>query len=227
MDLALLETSLGYSFEDKRLLTTALMHRTYVNEHQQDGLEDNQRLEFLGDTVVNGVVSLLLFRQFPAEREGVLTKMRAEIVSERGLARLARHLNLGSFIFLGRGEEQGGGRQKESILSDAFESLFGAVMLDSSHARAEEVLLSLIEVVLGELEDVAISDYKSALIEYCQGAYGAQPSIEIISEDGPEHDKVFVAQVVINDRILGQGAGRNKKQAAQMACREALQSLGR
>ncbi|MBN1635591.1 MAG: ribonuclease III [Deltaproteobacteria bacterium] len=221
-----LEIRIGYTFRNKELLRQALTHTTYVNEHQGEDFKDNQRLEFLGDSVLNAAVTRSLYRAFPDEREGSLTKMRAELISEPSLARVARRIDLGKYLYLGRGEELDDGRDKSSILADAYESLIGAIFLDSSFDEVFTVIDNQINETLGSLDQITYTDYKSALLEYCQSKLKCTPQIVIVEENGPEHDKTFVADVVLNDTVIGSGQGKNKKQAAQMACRESLRSLG-
>ncbi|HHO76401.1 MAG TPA: ribonuclease III, partial [Deltaproteobacteria bacterium] len=191
-------------------------------EHRDSLLDDNQRLEFLGDSIVNAIIAGRLFLQYPEEREGGLTKKRAEIISEAALSRIAVYLNLGKYLNLGRGEDMDGGREKPSILADAYEALVGAIFLDSSYETAGAVVEKHFESALGSLQDISATDYKSTLLEYCQSMYRCLPEIVVIDEIGPEHEKEFVVKVQLSDKVVGQGRGKNKKQAAQMACKEAL-----
>lgn len=225
MELDLLEESLGYTFRNKDLLQEALMHTTYVNEHKDLSLKDNQRLEFLGDTVINTVITTRLFLQFPEEKEGALTKKRAELISEGALFKIARLLGLGRFLFLGKGEEMDSGRKKASLIADAYEAVVGAIYLDSSFETALRVVENHYEKAMGTFEDISITDYKSLLLEYCQSQFKTMPRITVVDERGPEHDKEFEVSVTLNERSIGLGRGRNKKQAAQVACKEALRSL--
>ncbi|HDP25715.1 MAG TPA: ribonuclease III [Deltaproteobacteria bacterium] len=217
-----LESRIAYTFTDKALLKEALTHTTYVNEHRDESLRDNQRLEFLGDSIITSIVTAWLFGAFPDEKEGVLTKKRAELINEGTLSRIARHMCLGQELFLGRGEENDGGSTKDSILADAYEALIGGMFLDSSFETVSRVVKRHFEVVLGSLDEISITDYKSALLEYCQARFKELPRIVVTNESGPEHDKEFEVHVTLQDRIIGQGRGRNKKQAAQTACKEAL-----
>lgn len=225
MELDLLEESLGYTFRNKDLLQEALMHTTYVNEHKDLSLKDNQRLEFLGDTVINTVITTRLFLQFPEEKEGALTKKRAELISEGALFKIARLLGLGRFLFLGKGEEMDSGRKKASLIADAYEAVVGAIYLDSSFETALHVVENHYEKAMGTFEDISITDYKSLLLEYCQSQFKTMPKITVVDERGPEHDKEFEVSVTLNERSIGLGRGRNKKRAAQVACKEALRSL--
>jgi ribonuclease III len=225
MELDQLETSLEYTFKNKDLLNEALTHTTYVNEHKELVLKDNQRLEFLGDTVINSIITRRLFMQFPDEKEGPLTKKRAELISEGALSKIAHHLELGKYLYLGKGEEMDGGRKKPSLLADAYEAVVGAIFLDSSFEETSRVVEHHHENALGTFEDISITDYKSLLLEYCQSQFKVLPRIAFIDEKGPDHDKEFEASVTLNDRVIGLGRGKNKKQAAQLACKEALRLL--
>lgn len=220
-----LETRLGYTFRNSAFFVEAMTHSTYANEHRVDGVRDNQRLEFLGDTIVNAAITRKVFLAIPDGDEGRLTKIRAELVSEGSLVNVALHLNIGDALLLGKGEELDGGRVKPSIIADAFEALIGAIFLDSSFEEACAVVERLVDQVVGELARVSITDYKSALIEYCQSRFRCQPEIMVEEETGPEHEKTFVVVVKVNGEVIGRGNGRNKKLASQNACREALQSL--
>ena len=221
----LLETRLGYVFRDSELLKEALTHTTYVNEHRDPGVQDNQRLEFLGDSIVNAVITFRLFAQFPEEREGALTKKRAELINEGALSKIARYISLGEHLLLGRGEEMDQGRDKPSILADAYEALVGAVFIDSSYETVSSIVSGHFDEVFGPMEKISITDYKSLLLEVCQSRYKCLPRIVVVDEIGPEHDKEFVVNVELEGGVVGQGRGRNKKQAAQTACKEALRLL--
>ncbi len=220
-----LEAGIGHVFRRKELLEEALTHTTYVNEHREEDIQDNQRLEFLGDSVVNAVITARLFSELTEEREGTLTKKRAELINETALSKIARHLSLGDYLRLGRGEELDQGREKPSILADAYEALIGAVFLDSSFDETARVVERHFTDVLGPIEKVSITDYKSLLLEFCQSSFKHLPRVVVVDEIGPEHDKEFVVNVELEGRVVGRGRGRNKKQAAQSACKEALRSL--
>jgi ribonuclease-3 len=225
VEIDILESSIGYIFKDKKLLQEALTHTTYVNENKEAVVADNQRLEFLGDSIVNAVIAKNLFERFPDEKEGSLTKKRAELISETALYRIALHIDLGKYLYLGKGEDLDGGREKPSILADAYESLVGAIFLDGSYEIVSNVVEKHFKSAIGSLEKISMSDYKSTLLEYCQAQYKCLPRIVVIDETGPEHEKEFVVNVNIGGKIVGQGKGKNKKQAAQMACKEALRLL--
>jgi len=221
----ILESKIGYTFSNKELLTEALTHTTYVNEHRDAALQDNQRLEFLGDAVINAVIATRLFIDLPEEREGILTKKRAELINEGALSKISRHIDLGEYLLLGRGEEMDQGRHKPSILADAYEALVGAIYLDGSYEIVSRIVHRHFDEVLGPMEKISITDYKSLLLEICQSRYKCLPKIVVVDEIGPEHDKEFVVNVELEGKIVGQGRGRNKKQAAQTACKEALRLL--
>ena len=182
---------------------------------------DNQRLEFLGDTIVNAAITRKVFLAFPESDEGRLTKVRAELVREDMLVRIARYLDLGQALRLGKGEEHDGGREKPSILADAYEALIGAVFMDSCFEKACKVVDRHVDETVGVLTDLRLSDFKSLLIEHCQARFRSVPEILVAEETGPEHGKTFVVVVRINGEIMGRGEGRSKKQA----CCEALKSL--
>ncbi|HOS97394.1 MAG TPA: ribonuclease III [Deltaproteobacteria bacterium] len=226
MELERFEERLGYAFNDRELLREALTHTTYVNEHRDETARDNQRLEFLGDTVINSIITARLFHLFPDEKEGPLTKKRAELISEGALSRIARHLGIGSYLFLGKGEELDGGRRKASLLADAYEAVVGAMFLDSSYEETARVVHRHFAEAFGAFETLSTTDYKSLLLEFCQSRFKALPRIAVVHERGPEHEKEFEVGVILEGSVIGHGTGKNKKQAAQEACKEALRSLG-
>lgn len=219
---AVLEEKLGYSFRDASLVEAALTHRSWMNETQDSGRTDNERLEFLGDAVLALVSSDLLMKRFPDHPEGELSKARAAIVNEAGLARIADTLTLGQWIFLGRGEEQAGGRQKRSLLANAFEALVGAVYLDGGFAAAFAVAAGLIEPMMADVPAAASKDFKSRLQELAQAKLQMAPSYTVLSERGPDHAKTFEVAILIGDREYGRACGRSKKEAQQNAAEQAL-----
>jgi len=219
-----LEQRLGYVFHNKELLRQALTHSSYANERKINKTEDYERIEFLGDAVLELISSEFLFRKHPEMSEGELTKMRASIVCEPSLAFCARDLNLGSFIFLGKGEEMTGGRNRDSIVSDVMEAIIGAVYLDSGFEEAEKIIHRF---VLSDLEHkVLFYDAKTILQEKMQKK-GKDIQYILIEEKGPEHDKVFSVEVRQDGTVLGKGSGHNKKAAEQQAAYGALLSLFR
>ena len=218
--LAALEKKLGYLFKDRRLLVEALTHPTFAHEHPDPNIGDNQRLEFLGDAVLNLVVGHLLMQRYPRAREGALTRMRANLVSEAGLARLARNLDLGAHIRLGKGERTANGQKKRSILADAMEALTAALYLDGSWENTVEIIEDLFSPSLGRVH----SDPKSDLQELAQKKFGVVPNYRVISESGPDHDKIFVVKLILND-LTTLAEGKSKKVAEKRAAENALKLL--
>ncbi|WP_411955429.1 ribonuclease III [Alkalibacillus sp. S2W] len=222
MDIKQFQERFNLYFENESLLKQAFMHTSYVNEHRDQSLEDNERLEFLGDAVLELAVSQYLFRQYPHMSEGELTKFRANIVCEPSLEQFNRQLSLGQYLLLGKGEEVSGGRERSAILADAFEALMGAIYLDQGFTSA---LAFLEENIFPSIEPGAFShvmDYKSKLQEKMQKK-GQNVSYQIIDEQGPDHDREFIAGVFLNHNQIGEGRGRSKKEAEQEAAKEALQ----
>jgi ribonuclease-3 len=219
---AILEDKLDYVFRDASLVETALTHRSWMNETQETLRTDNERLEFLGDAVLALVSSDLLMKRFPEQPEGELSKARAAIVNEAGLASIADRLALGQWIFLGRGEEQAGGRQKRSLLANAFEALVGAVYLDGGFEAAYRVAGRLIEPSLADVPAAANKDFKSRLQELAQAKLQMAPSYTVLSERGPDHAKTFEVAILIGDKEYGRAFGRSKKEAQQNAAEQAL-----
>lgn len=215
-----LEERVGYSFRDAGLLKQALTHSSFTNEQKINKAGDYERLEFLGDAVLELVSSEFLFRLHPELSEGELTKLRASMVCEPSLAFCARDLELGKFILLGRGEENTGGRERESITSDAMEALIGAIYLDGGMEPAKEFIDRF---VLSDLEDKQLFyDSKSNLQELIQGKLKKEFGYELLEESGPEHDKTFRVSVQMEGECLGEGTGRTKKAAEQQAAYKAL-----
>jgi ribonuclease-3 len=229
-DIERLYDRLGYTFRNGALALLALTHTSYSNENPRAAPQHNERLEFLGDAVLDFVVSDLLMTRYPALPEGDLSKMRAGLVSEAALADIAHELELGPYLRMGRGEEQSGGREKDSILSDALEALLAAVYLDSATdtgiVAIQQVVHRLFE---NRLEEAGrprhLEDFKTELQELVQSRYKDTVHYVITHEVGPDHDKQFEAAVLFRDRELGRGLGRSKKQAEQNAARLALQAM--
>jgi ribonuclease III len=220
-----LEHALGYRFNDRALLESALTHKSYANE--QSGLErnDNERLEFLGDAVVDLVVGHMLMERFPELREGQLSMMRAQVVSEAGLTIIARDLGIGDFLYLGKGESQTGGRDKPSLLADATEALVAAVYLDGGFEAAQQVVRRLFAPHVASAPVPGHSDYKTRLQELAQAAYKEPPRYEVIGEEGPDHNKTFAVAVILRDEELARATGKSKKEAEQRAAEQALQTF--
>ena len=211
---------IGYQFQNKNLLRQALTHSSYANEKHMHRLSDNERLEFLGDAVLELVSSEHLFAQFPQMPEGELTRLRASLVCEPTLAFCAREIELGSFLRLGKGEEMTGGRHRDSVTSDALESVIGAVYLDGGFANAKEFVL---KYVLNDMEHKKLFfDSKTIFQEMVQGNIPGEISYHPLGESGPDHDKTFSVEVWIGEQCMGQGSGRTKKAAEQMAAYRAI-----
>ena len=216
--------ALGYTFSDPTLMAQALTHRSFVNEVDDPDVRDNERLEFLGDAVLDLVVSVALMGRFPDAREGQLSKMRAAVVSERGLARIARRLSVGPALRLGRGEEMSGGREKPSILSDAFEAIVAAIYLDGGFEEASKVLLSRLPLPSDDSDEHR--DPKTELQHRVQAERHITPTYRLVAEEGPEHAKRFVVEIMIGGQPVAVGEGRTKKQAEQQAAARALEAMG-
>ena len=219
-----LEKKLQYTFTNRELLSEALNHSSYANEHRSAGISSNERLEFLGDSVLGFVTAEFLFRMYPQLPEGGLTRMRAALVCEQSLYEVARMLELGQYLKLGKGEEAGGGRERQSILADAVEAVFAAVYLDGGM----EQIRSLIHRVLLSRAPAAEErkDYKTTLQEIVQRKIGQQLTYHMMEESGPDHNKTFVFEVRLNGEPIGQGGGHSKKEAEQAAARDALARHG-
>lgn len=216
---------LNYTFKDASLITTALTHSSYANE-AKGNVKFNERLEFLGDSVLGLIVSDYLFRTYPELPEGVLTKMRAGVVSEASLAPIARELSLGEYIRLGKGEEITGGRGRASILADAMESVIGAIYLDGGLETAKAFVLRLLTPSIERMASgKGHIDYKTELQELLQSKSNLEITYEIIGDEGPDHNKTFTAQVSHGDNIIGQGKGKSKKEAEQQAAQNAMDKL--
>lgn len=220
-----LEKNLKLEFKNKDTLRQALVHRSYLNEDQTLKLS-NERLEFLGDSVISLITSSFLYLKFPDQPEGELTAKRSLLVQAKTLAKLAAELELGSFLLLSKGEEMSGGRENISLLADTFEALVGAIFIDQGFEKAknfvETHLLSKMDNIV-ELEEVA--DYKSKLQEKIQEERKLSPTYKVTRSAGPDHDKVFYVDVLAQDQILGSGSGKSKQEAEQTAAKDALEKL--
>ncbi len=223
-----IQNNLNYRFEDVELLETALTHSSYANEHGMHASKSNQRMEFLGDTVLGLVVSEYLFMKYPFYPEGELTKIRAKVVSEPSLALAARRIDLGAFLFLGKGEESTGGRERDSILADASEAVTGAIFMDSNYETVREFLLKNFEttIVKAVAKGSLFVDYKTGLQEKLQKITREKLVYSVVKEEGPDHNKLFHVNVAVGGDVIGSGIGRNKKEAEQMAAKEALILMG-
>ena len=220
------ERKIEYSFSDKRLLKLALTHSSYANEAKQGNSENNERLEFLGDAVLDMAVSEYMYRHFPQMPEGELTKLRAAVVCESSLAGLSRKLGVGRCLLLGKGEESTGGRNRESILADAFEAVIGAICIDGGFQAALSYIIRLMEVEIeGTKNNFHSLDCKTHLQETIQKSSKIPLRYTIIDEQGPDHNKMFIAQVSHDGKPLGQGKGKSKKEAEQNAANDALENI--
>ena len=219
-----LENAIGYRFRNITLLQNALAHSSYANERWHDSLKSNERLEFLGDSILGMLVADHLFRTFPQRLEGDLTRMRADMVCEAALAEVAVKLDLGRHIMLGKGEEQGGGRNRHSILADAVESVIAACYLDGGMDAARSFVEKFVLVnVPGKKPNNA--DYKTMLQELVQQKKNQQLTYRLVGESGPDHDKIFTVELLLNEQLVGNGIGSSKKRAEQDAARMAMEQL--
>lgn len=222
-----LEKKLNYTFRDPALLSEALSHSSYANEHRAAHLNSNERLEFLGDSVLGFVTAEFLFVQHPDLPEGDLTRIRAALVCEQSLYEVARKLELGKYLKLGRGEEAGGGRERTSILADATEAVFAAVYLDGGIGAASQLIHRvLLDAEKEEVVEERRRDYKTALQELVQRTPGRTITYQLVEETGPDHCRVFVMEVSVDGQVSGRGEGRSKKEAEQAAAKAALKLLG-
>jgi ribonuclease-3 len=222
------EKSLKLDFDDKLLIQRALTHKSYPNENRRLNLKDNERLEFLGDSVLSLSVSTYIFNKFADFPEGELAKMRAVIVSAPILAEVAKRIELGQFLFLGKGEEMTGGRERDSILADTMEAIFGALYLDQGFTAAADFILELLKVdIINVAEGNHIQDYKTMLQEVIQENGNNRPEYEVVDEEGPDHNKTFIVAVKLNEDNLGSGQGSSKKEAEQEAAKVALDKLNK
>lgn len=218
---------IGYRFRDAQYLLQALTHASYINEHPEEG-PDNQRLEFLGDAVLGFAITDWVFRNYPSFREGEMTRLRAALVREDSLADFAAQLGVGEVLRLGHGEEEGGGRERKANLGDAFEALIGALYLDGGVGPVQRLLERLVgpaaEAILAAEAD---KDAKSRLQEWAQAELGVTPRYRIVAEYGPDHAKVFVAEALLGPEVAGRGEGHSKQAAERAAAEEALQNVER
>ena len=219
-ELSKLEDTLGYNFKDKQLIIEALTHKSFKKPY------NNERLEFLGDAVLDLIVGEYLFNKFPKKDEGTLSKIRASLVNEGGFAKLAKVLNLGEYLYLSAAEENNKGRTKKSLLSNAFEAVMGAIYLEAGLERAREIAIKLLEENYPKIDlDSLCKDYKTSLQELTQAVYGTTPTYTLIGSSGPDHDKVFEVAVMLNDKEISKAKGKSKKEAQQDAAKIALTKL--
>ncbi len=211
---------------DRATALVAVTHKSWVNEHRGEGAEDNERLEFLGDAVIDLLVSEYLMSHFPLAREGDLSKLRAAVVDEPGLAAMGRALQLGELLRLGRGEELTGGREKASVVADAMEAVIAAVFLDGGLAAVHRLIDPFLEEVYARAASGTLDrDFKTQLQEQAQARFRSSPRYRVVAEVGPDHSKTFEIEVELRGEVLGRGAGRSKKDAEQGAARVAVEAL--
>ena len=220
-----LEKRINYTFQNREMIYEALSHSSYANEKKKQR-RSNERLEFLGDSVLSVVVSQYLFTHYPDLPEGELTKIRAALVCEKSLHRFALQIGLGEFLMLGKGEEHTGGRERPSILADAFEAVIAAIYLDGGLEAARKHILRFLPKNIPENRSLLFGDYKTALQEVIQKNPEEKVEYVLRSETGPDHDKSFVVEVCLNSNVIGKGNGKSKKEAEQMAAKEALALMG-
>lgn len=220
-----LEKNLEYKFNNISFLKNALTHSSYANE-VRNGITSNERLEFLGDSVLSIIVSDYIFKNFPNLPEGQLTKLRASLVCEKSLCGFSRELELGKYLLLGKGEEKGGGRERDSILADAFEAVLAAMYLDGGYEVAKKHALRFVLREIEHPEDDVFKDYKTVLQEIIQRNPEETVIYALVDQKGPDHDKIFTVEVKLNSNTIGKGSGKSKKQAEQMAAKQALELMG-
>ena len=219
------EKKIGYTFENPLLLETAFTHSSYVNEGKHER-ENNDRLEFLGDSVLSVLVAEHLYRSFPKKTEGELTKLRASLVCDHSLAEFAKRISLGDQLVMGKGEANSGGRTRLSNLEDAFEALVGAIYLDGGLEQARRFVLSFLPKKIDLAQSERLQDYKTQLQEIIQQNPEEKLRYVMVGESGPDHDKRFSVEVCLNSNVIGRGSGKSKKQAEQSAAKQALELMG-
>lgn len=222
-----LEKNLGFSFKNSELLKEALTHRSYLNEYKNQKIESNERLEFLGDAVLSFIVSSWLFEKFPDFPEGKLTSLRSGLVNTNALAKIGRELKVGDYLLLSRGEKEAGGQKNPTLLANTMEAIIGALFLDQKIEVVKAFIRNHFEGLLNEIiSSGRLKDYKSLLQEKSQAKVGQSPTYKIIKEEGPEHNKIFTVNVLIEKQTLAQGVGKSKQKAEQEAAKKALENLG-
>jgi ribonuclease-3 len=224
--IARFEKEIGYSFKNISLLVDAFTHKSFAHENQNNEVSFNERMEFLGDAVLELVISEYLYREYSEFTEADLSRIKSYAVQESTLADIAKKLNVGKFLRLGKGEEITGGRKKPSLLADAFEALLAAIYLDSGYRKTREFILHhFIEKIIKTASDDFIFDFKTRLQEIVQAKFGILPDYVTHKEEGPEHEKIFEVKVYINDKVYGSGKGKSKKSAAQIAAKAGLKKI--
>lgn len=219
-----LEKSINYSFKHLRYLEEALTHSSYSNESKDKGIRHNERIEFLGDSVLNLVISDYIFRTYTSLSEGELTKIRANVVCEQTLSEVAKNIDLGIYLLLGKGEDLGGGRKRNSVLADALESLVGAMYLDGGLDNASRFIIREFETIVELASRGNINrDFKTIFQEKIQSASDKKITYRVVEESGPDHDKTFEIEIIVGEHPLARGKGRSKKEAEQDAAKKALE----
>lgn len=221
-----LQNKIGYQFKNPALLNEALTHSSYANEHKSQHIKYNERLEFLGDSVLSIVVSDYIYKNCPELPEGELTKLRASLVCEKSLYEFAKKIDLGKYLILSKGERNNGGADRPSILSDAFEALIAAIYIDGGIAPASKHILNFVIPAIKNSKKKKINDYKTTLQEIIQKNPGEKLEYVLVKESGPDHNKHFFVEVHLNSNVIGKGGGKSKKEAEQQAAREALELMG-
>ena len=220
-----LEEVIGIEFKDRSLIDLAFVHKSYINEHRDSKKEHNERMEFLGDAVLELVVTEYLYKNFPTKGEGVLTNWRSALVKGNHLAEIATELDLGIYLYLSRGEERTGGRKKNYILANTLEALIGAIYLDKGYELANKFINEQILNKLGSILELGLHiDSKSRFQEICQEEIGVTPEYKLITSEGPDHNKSFIMGVYIKDELVGQGSGSSKQKAEQEAATSGLKT---
>ena len=219
-----IEESIGYTFRNEKLLEEALTHSSYRNENKEVGM-DNERLEFLGDALIDSVISLLLYEQFPEATEGVLTRLRSNLVSESALFARGQEISLGESLHLGRGEELSGGKDRPSIVSSAYEALMAAVYLDGGEDALKDVLSKSMAQSFSLLSEPDRTDFKTRVQELVQARRHCTPSYRLDREEGPDHEKQFYVSLIVMGRAMSSGVGKSKKEASQRAAKALLDGL--
>ncbi len=226
IDWQALQRSIGIKLKDESLLQQAFIHSSYTNENLVSAIADNERLEFLGDALLSFIVAEELYREFPDFSEGKLTETRVSLIRQETLTDIAAGLRLGDYLILGKGEESTGGRQKQNNLADAFEALVGAIFLDQGLTVTKDFVLSKFAAQLEQVREQGIGqNYKALLQEFTQARYKQLPAYRVAEASGPDHDKNFVVEVALGDRILGSGSGKTKRAAEMEAARSAWEKL--
>lgn len=222
----LLLKTIGYNFKNKKLLITALTHSSYANEHSTNKMKDNERLEFLGDSVLDLITTEYIMQEFSNFNEGQLSKIKSQVISEKSFSDIARKIKLGDYIYLSNGENVSGGRNRNSTLCDAFEALIGAIYLDSDYITVKNIAIKYLKQKIHNLQDFGdLFDYKTELQELIQSKNKTVPVYKLLESSGPDHNKEFKIAVVINDEIKGIGIAKSKKQAEKNAAKYALEKL--